>query len=205
MQADITAFAQLKATYDTAAYFEEHFASARAVASREEMLAMAAELAPADGLALEFGVATGWTINQLARRLPGRTIHGFDSFEGLPAQWFTQDRGAFAGAPPKVAENVDLVVGLFEDTLPAFVAAHPGHVALLHVDCDLYESTATIFRHVGERLVRGSVILFDEYWNYPGWRQHEHRAFQEFATARGLRYRYAALVPTHQQVLVVVE
>src|SRR6185312_6095321 len=101
--------------------------------------------------------------------------------------------------------NVELVVGLFDDTLPAFASEHPGPVALLHVDCDLYQSTVTIFRELESRIGPGTVILFDEYWNYPGWREHEHRAFQEFIGRTNLRYRYAALVPNRQQVCVVIE
>jgi len=34
------------------------------------------------------------------------------------------------------------------------------------------------------------VIVFDEYFNYPGWRQHEYKAFQEFIANTGLKYRY---------------
>jgi hypothetical protein len=205
VQGDIVSFARLKATMDTAAYYEAHVCGAEAVGSRAELLAFAARVAPPDGLALEFGVATGWSINRLAGLVPERRVYGFDSFDGLPEAWGPLEKGAFAQSVPNVASNVELVVGLFEATLPAFVAAHPGPVSLLHVDCDLYRSAATIFRLLGDAIGPGAVIVFDEYWNYPGWRQHEHRAFQEFVAERGLRYRYAAFVPTHQQVCVVIE
>jgi hypothetical protein len=75
----------------------------------------------------------------------------------------------------------------------------------MHVDCDLYSSTKSVLNALGAQLVPGSVIVFDEYWNYPGWRQHEHRAFQELVASRGLRYRYEAFVPTGCQVCVVIE
>jgi hypothetical protein len=29
------------------------------------------------------------------------------------------------------------------------------------------------------RLASGSVIVFDEYFNYPGWKVHEFKAFQD--------------------------
>ena len=32
--------------------------------------------------------------------------------------------------------------------------------------------------------------MFDEYLNYPGWQQHEHKAFAEFIARTGRRYRY---------------
>ncbi len=36
------------------------------------------------GIALEFGVAGGATLNLIAQRMP---VVGFDSFEGLPEAW----------------------------------------------------------------------------------------------------------------------
>lgn len=205
IQADVVAFSKLRATFDSAAYYDEHFQQARALSSRQEILIFAADLAPAEGLVLEFGVASGWTINLLSRRLAGRKIYGFDSFEGLPEKWWQMEKGAFAQEPPEVPPNVELVVGLFDATLPGFVQANEGPVALLHVDCDLYESTVTVFRQLEDRIQPGTVILFDEYWNYPGWREHEHRALQEFAQRANLRYRYVALVPNLQQVCIVIE
>ena len=50
----------------------------------------------------------------------------------------------------------------------------------------------------------GTVVLFDEYWNYPGWRQHEFKAFREFIDRTGLTYRYEGFVPTAHQVCVVI-
>ena len=49
----------------------------------------------------------------------------------------------------------------------------------------------------------GTVILFDEYFNYPNREQHELRAFQEFFTDRAVRYRYLGF--SRQQVVVRVE
>jgi hypothetical protein len=72
------------------------------------------------------------------------------------------------------------------------------------VDCDLYSSTKTIFDHLGERLRPGSVIVFDEYFNYVGWREHEYRAFQECVHARSLRYRYVAYNTREYNVAVQI-
>jgi hypothetical protein len=91
-----------------------------------------------------------------------------------------------------VRPNVTLHKGWFDQTLPDFVANHPGPIAFLHVDCDLYSSTKTIFQFLGDRIVPGTVILFDEYFNYPGWRDHEHRAFTELVEERGLECRWLA-------------
>jgi predicted O-methyltransferase YrrM len=158
-------------------------------------------------MVLEFGVFSGNSINHIADLMPGRRVVGFDSFEGLPEEWRPGfGAGAFRRNDlPAVRENVELVVGWFDHTLPGFVAAHPGEsLALLHVDCDLYSSTVTIFAHLADRLRPGTVIVFGEYYNYPEWRAHEHKAFQELVAARNIAYAYIGLVPAHQQVAALI-
>ena len=158
--------------------------------------------APAGGLALEFGVATGTTLQIIADERGGKDVYGFDSFQGLPEHWrLGYDEGFFAHVPPDVT-GAELVVGLFADTLPGFLAAHPGPVSFLHVDCDLYSSTMTVLELCGPRLVEGSVIVFDEYFNFPGWEDHEHRAWREYVDKTGLEYEYAGLTMDHEQVWV---
>jgi hypothetical protein len=70
------------------------------------------------------------------------------------------------------------VKGWFEATLPGFLAAHPEPVALLHLDCDIYSAAAFVLRQLLShgRLVAGSVIIFDELFNYCGFENHEIRA-----------------------------
>ena len=146
-----------------------------------------------DGLHLEFGVRTGSTINHIARRRRKTTIWGFDSFEGLPEPWagYTLSAGAFRRNEfPDVDPNVELVVGWFDDTLPPFLERHPGDVAFVHVDSDIYSSAKTVLTNVGPRLRVGSVIVFNEYFNYPNWKQHEFRAWQEFCATHDIGYEY---------------
>jgi hypothetical protein len=56
-----------------------------------------------------------------------------------------------------------------------------------------------------DRIVEGTVVVFDEYFNYPGWKRHEHRALREFAANTGAQYRFDSYVPSHQQVCIVIE
>lgn len=197
---------RLLALHETVEYIRAHAAEALCLRNRDKLLAYAVARAPAEGLVLEFGVHKGASLDILARRLAPRTVYGFDSFEGNPEDWSGWDapRGVFdrGGRLPRVPANACLVKGWFEDSLPRWLAAHPGNVALLHVDCDLYRSTRTVFEHLGERIVTGTVIVFDEYFNYVNWQAHEHRAFQEFVAARGLRYRYAAY-STRQMIAII--
>ena len=159
--------------------------------------------APAEGMALEFGVATGATLQIMAdARRHG--VYGFDSFQGLPEHWrLGYDAGEFAEQPPHV-DGAELVVGLFEDTLAHFLDTHPGPVAFVHVDCDLYSSTVTVLEQLAPRFVEGTVLLFDEYFNFPGWQEHEHRAWREHVARTGLGFSYAGLTMDDEQVWVRV-
>lgn len=182
----------IKANMTDAPYFEKHPA----------LVAYALDQAERSGLTLEFGVGRGKSMRWIAPRVAG-PVHGFDSFEGIQEHWNGNPIGAFAQKKmPKVPENVEFHVGYFDATLPGFLETHADPVSFLHVDCDLYSSTVTIFDALGDRLQPGAIVLFDEYYNFHRWQQHEFRAFQEFVARVGLRYEYIAFSVTGQQVAV---
>lgn len=193
------------AALDSADYYARHMRTVPTFKNDLELFGAAIAQAPEIGLVLEFGVASGRTINHIAS-LTSRTIHGFDAFKGLPEPWRTGfDKGAFAQDAPKVADNVRLHVGYFDDTLPKFLRSNPEPIAFIHVDCDLYSSTSTILTHLGSRIQPGAILVFDEYFNFPGWREDEWKAFQEFIASSGRTYAYVGFVPDHQQVAVVID
>jgi hypothetical protein len=207
---NIERYFRRQALAGTAAFIQENMPRAVALPDKWSVLDLGLKASGTmqsmhpEALVCEFGVATGATINHIARSLPSRTVYGFDSFKGLPEDWREgYPKGAFCrDAPPRTADNVQLVKGYFEHTLAPFVREHPGPAAFLHVDCDLYSSTRTIFEALSERLVPGCVIVFDEYFNYPGWEDGEHRALAEFLTVSGLGAEYLGYCKTHQQVAV---
>jgi len=204
---DLLEIACFKAALDSAHHYETHFLTCPAFDSDLSLLSTALELARPNGLFLEFGVASGRTINHMALNAPQIHFYGFDSFEGLPEAWRSGfDRGVFAQSRlPVVPPNVTLIKGWFEDTLPGFLHDRPQlPLSLLHIDCDLYSSTKTIFANLRDRIVPGTVIVFDEYWNYPGWRDHEFRAFEELLAETGLRAKPFGFVPSHQQAGFVI-
>ena len=94
-----------------------------------------------NGLILEFGVRHGTSIRQLAS-FTSKSIYGFDSFEGLPEDWHLESKEVYStrGKIPKVPPHVTLIPGWFEETLPLFLAKHEEDVALINIDCDIYES-----------------------------------------------------------------
>lgn len=198
---DIDRIASLAAGITSAEFVAKHLPRAPrfpdAAAFLDAMLAQA----PAEGLILEFGVYSGESITRIAQARPDHAVHGFDSFSGLPEFWRKGfDAGTFAvESLPPVPPNVTLHPGWFDRTLPAFLDAHPGPIAFLHIDCDLYSSTQTILAQLGARLRPGTIIAFDEYLNYPGWQQHEHKAFSEFIASTHRAYEWIGLVPSYEQ------
>jgi hypothetical protein len=44
------------------------------------------------------------------------------------------------------------------------------------------------------RIIPGTVIVFDEFFNFPGWRDFEFRAFQEWLDSSGARFEYLGYV-----------
>ena len=60
----------------------------------------------------------------------------------------------------------------------------------LHVDCDVYSSTVDIFNTLTRKIVAGTVIVFDDYCNYTGWRKGEWKAWKEFVERQNLNYEY---------------
>lgn len=134
-----------------------------------------------DGLFLEFGVHTGGTIGIIASNTPHK-VYGFDSFDGLPEAWNNLPEGTFRCTLPEVPDNVELVVGMFQDTLKPFLKKHKEKIAFIHIDCDLYSSTKYIFDCIKHRLADDCIICFDELIDYGDnlWLDHEYKAFNEF-------------------------
>jgi hypothetical protein len=150
------------------------------------------------GVALEFGVYKGTSINYFAERLPKLQFYGFDSFDGLAEDWKgnSKKKGYFSlgGKLPKVKRNVSLVKGWFDKTLPDFIVTRlQGHdLALLHIDGDTYQAAAVVLDGLRNFIRPGLLILFDEYLGYPNWKNGEYLAWKQFCENSGVRYHYKA-------------
>jgi predicted O-methyltransferase YrrM len=186
-----------RAKKDTVDYIEANLRDAMLCQGRKRLIELCMKRekeAALNGLILEFGVAGGVSTRIIARNAQPRTVHGFDSFEGLPGDWSGthEQKGRYTqhGRLPRVPANVKLHKGWFNQTLPGFLAANPEPVSFINVDCDVYDSTRYVLEQLAERFRPGSVIMFDEYYNYPNWREHEFRAWQEFVKARNMQYKY---------------
>jgi hypothetical protein len=195
-------------------FIEANFSQAKPINTDAGHLRYCSDQVALEGVYLEMGVCTGRTINFIAALNPEKPIYGFDSFEGLPSDWDRPDvsipKKTFAFKNPQmlpaVLHNVSLIKGMFEETLPKFkeevLKSTP--IAFIHIDCDLYEPTKTIFDVLGDNFVPGSVIVFDEYYNYVGYEQHEFKAFQEFLQKAGKRAKPLAFNQYYEQASFVI-
>lgn len=115
---------------------------------------------------------------------PARTLHVYDSFEGLPdVKPEDGDTPYFAG---QLAAQEHLLIknfravglkppvvhaGWFSETLPTGL---PEHISFAHLDGDLYDSILVSLEHVYPRLSKGAVCLVDDYCDpdvHDGWNE----------------------------------
>jgi Macrocin-O-methyltransferase (TylF) len=148
------------------------------------------------GHVMEFGVWQGKTISIIGAYFCQQKVWGFDSFVGLPEPWFTKSTqlgpshpaGKFGldGKELVSLPNVELIAGWFNDSIPVWKEQNSGNICFLHIDCDLYSSTATVLTLLNDRIVPGTVIVFDEmypwadYNQYDLWEQGEFKALGEW-------------------------
>lgn len=204
---DVVRTAYFISSFTSAQYFLEHMRMAQNLVRPHDLIRFAMKRCTVDGLILEFGVFKGASLSVIAQETL-QPVYGFDSFEGLPEDWtHLQRKGRFSleGRMPEMQEeNVRLIRGWFDRTLPEFLVEHPEPVRFLHVDSDLYSSAVTILTQLRSRIVPGTVIVFDEYLNYPGWEHHEFRAFREFINETRLGYAYLGLASSAHAVAVQI-
>lgn len=160
---------------------------------REQHLKYSLEKTLIKGQILEFGVFEGTTINIIAEKFNDQIVWGFDSFEGLPEDWITNQedpvfiKGYFKlESLPTVRENVKLVKGWFDQTIPDWIKNNQQPIKLLHIDCDLYSSTKDVLFMLNDLILPGTLIIFDEIYNwrsrkkYTNWKNGEYKALLEW-------------------------
>jgi hypothetical protein len=181
---------------ECADYVQEEMASALQFIGKKDLLAHALTKIGPGGLVAEFGVWNGSSINHIARIVRSSAVYGFDSFEGLKEDWagWDQVKGKFdrGGKAPKVESNVRLVKGWFDKSLPPFLVENTEPFSFIHVDSDTYESAKTVLDLVGGRIRVGTVMVFDEYFGYRGWKAGEFKAWQEHTKGHNVAYEYLA-------------
>jgi O-methyltransferase len=148
-------------------------------------LARAAARLPGD--IAEVGVYEGGSAKLICEVKGERTLHLFDTFEGLPdstahdraihakkqyACSLESVRAYLAGFP-----NVFFYRGLFPDSVPTDdPRLNDARFSFVHFDVDLYESTLACLKYFYPRMIPGGVMLSHDYSILAG----VQRAFEEF-------------------------
>ena len=121
-------------------------------------------------------------------------IVGFDTFTGLNEDWKGnyQAKGSMNldGKIPNVQNNTSLIKGKIQDTLLPFLEKEKLKVLFINIDVDTYETTKFILQNLKSRLSKGTIINFDDFYNYPGWTNGEYKALKE--TFNDDEYEYLA-------------
>ena len=117
----------------------------------------------------EFGVWKGDTLRFIRDTLDSSwNVFGFDSFCGLPEDWEGTDipKGSWDmdGYGIGVFGTIEYI-GLFKDTIPKFLQDHPEPLALIHLDCNIYSSSRDVLFGLNDRLVKGTIIVYDD-WQF---------------------------------------
>jgi hypothetical protein len=135
-----------------------------------------------------------------------RLVLGFDSFEGLTdldekldGKTSPENSKTFGGYSAgavkdeieqltylcnqdnfiKGNERCKLIVGNVRDTVPKYLEENPGlRISLLHLDMDLYAPTKVALQHLYPLVVKGGLVVLDEYGLMP-W-EGESRAVEDY-------------------------
>lgn len=123
------------------------------------------------GVVAEVGVYRGGVLRELAGAFPERKVYGYDTFEGMPEDFWREGEvvqpGWFADTSlEKVRDavssckNVVLVPGMFPST------GIDDTYAFVHLDVDFYASTLEALKWLAPRMAQGGVIVLDD-WDWP--------------------------------------
>lgn len=136
-------------------------------AARLELLGLLAKrvcLLP--GAVAEIGVYRGGSAARLAYILPGRPLHLFDTFEGLPEPGLddgpTCTAGRFSASVLTVLAKVPDAI-IHQGKLDACSHVPQIPYAFVHIDVDLFQSTFDVLTLFYPLVMPGGIIAVDDY------------------------------------------
>lgn len=171
--------------YENGFYLTSNISRMSNILSHYELYKRIVEL-PGD--IVELGVYKGGSFFQFAafreilENEKARKLIGFDVFGEFPAahnagdkifreKWIGETKGDYLTKDEiqrslsfRNIENTELIQGNIENTIPEYLEEHPYmKIALLHIDVDIYEPTVIGLKYLYEHVVKGGIIIFDDY------------------------------------------
>jgi len=170
------------------------------------------------GVIVECGVFKGATLirfavfRELFQNPFAKKIIAFDTFGKFPKSNFANDKklrqrfideagdeSISRSQLKKVLNNkginksIELVVGDITNTVPSYLKEHPEfRISFLNLDTDTYEPAVTILKELYPRIVKGGVLLLDDYGTFPG----ETKAVDEYFKNTDVKIRKFAFCMT---------
>jgi len=148
----------------------------------------------------EFGCHSARTFSSVVRaadylKLDNFQCFAFDSFEGLPPT--NKEDGYFQGGTFCTSkddfislvksysgyslDDNNIIEGFYDSSLTKSLQGRMPNVGMVHIDVDLYSSTALVLEFLRPLMIEGTVILFDDWYCFPpGSLKGESGALQEF-------------------------
>ncbi|MEJ0106221.1 MAG: TylF/MycF/NovP-related O-methyltransferase [Bacteroidota bacterium] len=139
---------------------------------------------------IEFGVSGGMSLGWWLKHNEhtDSKFYGFDTFEGLPENFGSFEKGSMAAALESLNitdSRVTFYKGLFQDTLVPFLNDYKNErKKLVHLDADLFSSTIFSLSQLYRFLNEGDILLFDEF----AVPKHEFMAFKIFTESFYVNY-----------------
>ena len=120
-----------------------------------------ASRSPWGGIA-EIGVYKGGSAWHLAHL--GRPLFLYDTFEGMPVsgEHDTHQLGHFSDCSAEAVQKLIPEAYVIKGTFPDSIVDMPP-LGFVHADADQYETTKAILEQMPPRMMRGGMILFDDY------------------------------------------
>lgn len=160
-------------------------------------------------LNLEFGFGVGKSLKQFSEILIDKKIYAFGAhgsnlkedwvgYMGHPSHDIVGKRNK---EPSNIRKNSELIFGWVQDTLNPFLERFENkEINFVHMDLDTYESTKYVLQKIKPYLKKNCIILFDELYNYSGWKVGEYKALTEVFDEK--EYKYLSFCSKYSQVVI---
>ncbi len=122
-------------------------------------------------------------------------IIGFDSWDGLSEDWTGMTKGRDKGSQliekPKPPDFCIYKKGNTSTELKKFLTKQSKKsINMVHFNLDTYTPTKSCLDLLKPFLNKGTILIFDDFYGYPGWSMHENKAFEKFIIKSQIKYKF---------------
>ena len=134
-----------------------------------------------------------------------KKILGFDTFDKFPETKFSGDIELLEKQIATDGQNsisteqlhkifahkgidryIELIEGDITKTVPEYVEKHPElKISILNLDTDVYEPAVTIMEYLYPRIIKGGILMIDDYGEFPG----ENKAVDDYFKDKNIKIR----------------